>query len=74
MEINRLNQEELTYELTVRGLPVGKVDDMRAGLRAALKLEKGGRALLMDPYPIEFASDLEALNKKLEEVKGLLGF
>ena len=41
-EINRLSSEELTFELTYRGLPTSRVQEMRKSLRNVLKLEKIG--------------------------------
>lgn len=74
MNINRLSQEELTYELTIRGLPTGKVEDMRASLRNAIKAEKvNPTSTFVDPYPFTADQDLEALNLKLEEIQGLIG-
>lgn len=43
MEVNRLLGDEVTYELSIRGLPVeGTLDRKRAVLREALKEERSG--------------------------------
>lgn len=73
MDINRLNQEELEYEMEVRGLALGKVEVMRKSLRAAKKLENNrGSSFTAPPSPFDFASDEKALTAKLEEVKKLV--
>lgn len=41
-EVNRLSQDELVYQLAIRGLPEGTVEEMRKLLRAALRRERQG--------------------------------
>lgn len=40
MNINKLSQDELNYEFSVRGLETWTVDEMRKTLTKARKLEK----------------------------------
>ncbi|KAJ8965767.1 hypothetical protein NQ317_010168 [Molorchus minor] len=67
--INKLNKEELTYELTVRGIGTGTVEDMRKRLSQAFQLEKGGDSFKHPRYPFAFEEDVEAVSKKLEDIK-----
>ena len=75
MEINRLDRDEFMYELTLRGIKVNDettVAEMRKTLRQLLKLEKGGSTLTYPTYPYKFASDYEALTKKIKEIEELV--
>lgn len=67
MDINRLSQEELSYELEIRDLPGGNVDEMRKNLRLALKAEQDNKSLIVSPYPFTFEQDKDALEKKVRE-------
>lgn len=72
MEINRLSQEELSYEMEARGLPVGSVDNMRKSLRASRLLERRGSVDLFQDYPFSFEEDRDAVEQKLKEVESLM--
>ncbi len=72
MEINRLAQDELAYEMEARGLPVGTVEAMRKSLRASRLIEKRGSVNLFQDYPFSFDEDKTAVESKLEEVEKLI--
>lgn len=72
MIINRLEKDELTYELAVRGIAPGKVEDMRSRLAMAIQMEKAGDSLKYPKYPFKFEEDLQAVNTKREEITLLL--
>ncbi|KAK9888978.1 hypothetical protein WA026_004262 [Henosepilachna vigintioctopunctata] len=59
--INRLNQSQLNYELSIRGLQTGTVDKMRKTLSQAIKLEKEGGSISYPNYPYTFEEDKEAI-------------
>lgn len=51
IQINRLDKEELTYELTIRGIGTGTVQEMRHRLTLALQMEKAGESLHYPTHP-----------------------
>lgn len=67
--INRLNQCQLNYLLTIRGLPTSTVDKMRASLSRAMKLEKEGNSISYPSYPFTFKEDSEAINEVILKVE-----
>lgn len=67
--VNRLNQDELSYELTIRGLNTGTVANMRKTLAGAFRLEKENVQLKFPTYPYTFEQDVEAVSKKLEDIE-----
>lgn len=72
-EINRLVAEELTYELTIRGITgVDRVEEGRKTLRNLLRLEKSSTPLDYPAYPIQFVADREALAKCITEATDLV--
>lgn len=72
MEINRLSQDELVYELQIRGVTtVTVVEEMRRTLRQLRKLEKSENFTWPD-YPFTFKDDETALKAKLTELEGLV--
>jgi hypothetical protein len=72
-EANRLAQDELVYELAVRGLTeVGTVEQMRKTLRNLLRMERGPNPLSYPAHPFTVAEDLAALTQKAEEMKALV--
>jgi hypothetical protein len=72
-EVNRLAQDELVYELAVRGLTeVGTVEQMRKTLRNLLRMERGPNPLSYPAHPFTVAEDLAALTQKAEEIKALV--
>lgn len=42
LNINRLSHEELSYEMAIRGMAIGTVDEMRKLLARVRKMEKLG--------------------------------
>lgn len=71
-EINRLSNDELAYELAIRGITkVKTVDDMRKTLRQLLRLEKENNSLAYPSYPFEYTADSNALTAKLKEIQEL---
>lgn len=70
-EINRLNQEELKYEMLSRGLQSGSVESNRKSLRNILKLENKGDWSQIS-YPIKFEDDITQINKNNSELKKLV--
>lgn len=69
MQVNRLNQEELTYELKIRGMATGTVEQMRHALTTALRMEKSGESIRYPPYPYTEQEDLIAVRNKLAELQ-----
>lgn len=75
MKVGLLVKEELEYELKIRGLLVegDTVDTMKSKLRGALSAESGTDTSFVCPvYPYTHAEDIDALGKKLDEVKALV--
>lgn len=72
MQVNRLDKEELIYELTVRGIATGNVEDMRRRLTQAIQLEKDGDSLKYPAYPYTFDEDYEEVKKKLDSLTDLV--
>lgn len=73
LEINRLDKDELIYELMFRGLSEKKtVYEMRTTLRHLLKLEKAG-SLDYPTYPFTFVQDQAYLERKSTDLKTLIG-
>lgn len=74
MEINRLFQEELAFEMAVRGLPTTSVDGMRKSLRATRTLGREGSVKTGAEYPFTFEEDSKAVKSKIgmveEHLKG----
>ena len=68
MEINRLDKDELIYELTWRGIALGTVDEMRGRLVLAKQMEKSGDSLHYPYYPFSFQEDVAIVTKKLDEL------
>lgn len=72
MQINRLSQDELVYELTYRGIGTGTVQDMRHNLVMAVQLERSGNSLRYPKYPFSFEQDAVAVRNKIEEITPLV--
>lgn len=73
--VDRLEKDELTYELSVRGAapsdtPTVKV--MRKSLRDFLKLEKAGTQIQYPKYPFSFKDDVEQVKTKIAEISTLI--
>ncbi|KAJ8964168.1 hypothetical protein NQ317_016442 [Molorchus minor] len=72
LQVNRLDKDELSYELTVRGIATGTCEEMRRRLSQALQLEKSGDSLKYPEYPYTFEEDHEVVNKKLQDLTKML--
>ncbi|KAJ8964964.1 hypothetical protein NQ317_017107 [Molorchus minor] len=69
MKINRLAQDELTYELTIRGIGTGTCEQMRISLSRAIQMEKEGASVKRPPHPYSFEEDVTAITGKLKDAK-----
>lgn len=67
MIINRLDKDELEYELKIRGIGIGTCDEMRHRLAMAIRFEKSGDSLRYPTYPYTFKEDAEAVRRKLTD-------
>lgn len=67
-EVNRLEKEELCYELKWRGIATGTVEEMRGRLALARRMEKTGESLHYPPYPFSFQEDEDAVTNKLDSL------
>ena len=65
MDINRLSQEELVYEMMSRGLEKGTVETMRSSLRASRMLERRGSVEEYSKYPFSYIEDRDAVRDKI---------
>lgn len=54
MDMYRLNHEELTYELAIRGMASGTCEEMQKVLARAKKLEKTGESFTCQEHPYTF--------------------
>lgn len=69
-DINFLNQEELLYEIKVRGIDgTPTVNEMRNSLRSLLKLEREGHSLTIASHPYTFEEDLKSIEAKYKEIE-----
>lgn len=73
MQVNRLGQDELNYELQIRGIATGTVESMRHNLAMAIRLEKSGDSVKYPEYPFQPDEDLKAVKTKLEDLEVALG-
>lgn len=72
INVDRLNKDELTYELKIRGyFENGPVEKLRKDLRCALKAEKT-KSFSAPKYPFTYDEDIEALHVKIPEIEGLI--
>lgn len=70
MDVNLLGNEELKYEIIVRGLPLaGTFAQRRAELRAALRLEREGRVEPPTTSPFDPVSELCLCGAKLYSIE-----
>lgn len=72
MSVNRLEKDELEYELTIRGCALGNVVEMRSRLSSALQMEKSGDSLKYPEYPYKFEEDYEGVKRRIEELMRLI--
>lgn len=71
-DVNRLSQDELEYEIVIRGGETGTVGQMRATLHNCRHFEREGRTLLVKKYPFSFEEDKIAVVGKIKEVSDLV--
>lgn len=69
MNINRLSQDELSYEMAIRGMATGTVEEMRKLLARARKMEKAGDSLTYPEHPFTFEEDAAAVTAKIAELR-----
>ncbi|XP_055836661.1 uncharacterized protein LOC129905251 [Episyrphus balteatus] len=72
MNIGRLAQDELAYEMKVRGLKVGTVEEMRKALRSSRLLIKRNSMEMSQVYPFTYEEDRDAVKAKIQEIRDLL--
>lgn len=73
LEVNRLEKDELIYELKFRGFTdVLTVKDMRKTLRNYLKLENSKSDLKYPEYPFSFREDIEYISRKIRDIENLI--
>lgn len=72
MQINRLDKDELEYELEIRGVALGTCEEMRRRLSSALQMERDGDSLKYPKHPYTFAEDVEAIQKKLVDMEPMV--
>ncbi|XP_050304517.1 uncharacterized protein LOC126742033 [Anthonomus grandis grandis] len=73
VHVNRLNKDEVIYELAIRGIAEGSVEEMRPRLPVAFQLERNGDSVRLPEYPFSFEEDALAVYKKTKEVSLLVG-
>ncbi|KAJ8949870.1 hypothetical protein NQ318_010504 [Aromia moschata] len=71
MKINRLAQDELIYELSIRGIGTGTCEQMRTSLSRAIQMEKDGTSLKRPPHPYTFAEDAAAVTDKFKDISNV---
>lgn len=72
IEINRLDKEELAYELAWRGIGEGSVEEMRSRLALARQMERSGESPHYPSYPFTFQEDAAVVTKKLDDLMPVL--
>lgn len=73
LEINRLERDELLYELRYRGITDREtVKDMRTCLRGILKIESSSTKLTYPKYSVPFIEDYGAVQNKIKELRDLI--
>lgn len=73
LEVNRLEKDELIYELAFRGITdKTTVEDMRKSLRAIFRLEKTESSLKYPKYPYTFGEDADYISAKILELQTLI--
>ena len=69
MEVNRLLGDELSYELTIRGLPSeGTVAEKRSTLRGLLRCERSGFSTNVSNSDLNSESELDICDNKLQQL------
>lgn len=80
MDVNKLEEEELSYELRSRGIAtVDNVDEMRRVLRGLLKIEVEGKSLMSTDSNVSLdvktevktcVKKLQVINTMIDNIKG----
>ncbi|XP_074026323.1 uncharacterized protein [Leptinotarsa decemlineata] len=70
--INRLDKDELTYELAYRGVATGTCEEMRHRLVQVMQMERYGESLRYPSYPFTFEEDEAAIRGKLDDIRRLI--
>ncbi|KAF5284684.1 hypothetical protein FQR65_LT13460 [Abscondita terminalis] len=75
MEINRLLNDELTYELHVRNAPTdGTVDVKRSRLRDVLKCERLANVSLESPVVLDSDNEISICGSKLNDLTNIADY
>lgn len=69
LNINRLSHDELSYEMAIRGMAIGTVDEMRKLLARVRKMEKLGDSFTYPEHPFTFEEDAQAVTAKVAELR-----
>lgn len=69
MNVNRLSQDELIYELKIRGIATGTCNEMKKLLSAARRMEKAQQSFSYPPHPYTFDEDATAIVEKHDELR-----
>lgn len=73
MDPNRLLSDELSYELTIRGLSTaGNVADKRIRLRNHMRTETDEEPISFPDFPLDPAAELKICGKKLTQLKTMI--
>lgn len=72
IQINRVDKKELTYELAIRGIGTGAVQEMRHRLTVASQMEKAGESLQYPTHPFTCQVDYDVVKKKIGELTPLI--
>lgn len=65
---NRLDKNELSYELRIRGIATGTVESMRSSLSMARRMEKSGDSFSYPAYPFAADEDIAEVKSKLVDL------
>jgi hypothetical protein len=75
MDVNKLEEEELSYELKSRGIAsMNNVNEMRSVLRGLLKIEVEGKSLMVtnSNVPLDVKSEVKTCVKKLQVINTMI--
>lgn len=73
MDCDRLNKDELTYELKIRGFTdVSNVQEMRSRLRYLLRMEQSGQTLTYPKSTLKCDEEFKIITDKIKEIRALI--
>lgn len=75
MDVAKLDEDELSYELRARGIAaMNNVDEMRSVLRGLLKIEVEGKSLLAtnNSVSVDVKSEVKTCVKKLQVINKMI--